>query len=104
MSLIDFRDQNRKLALSASSKNWNNIPRSIFLADLEENPELPSWFKGSRWNAPAFRLPSAFARFAQNFLNHVVVGLWPVGAAFDAPEVDDPLLAHNIFNQVVIAN
>jgi hypothetical protein len=60
MSVIDFRDQNRKLALSVSSKI-----RSIFLADLEEKPELPSWFKGSPWNAPAFRLPSAFARYAQ---------------------------------------
>src|SRR5208337_543793 len=65
MLVIDFGDQNRKLALSASSKIWNNIPRSIFLADLEENPELLSWFKGSPWNAPAFRLPSAFARHAQ---------------------------------------
>ena len=65
MSVIDFRDQNRKLALSVSSEIWNNIPRSIFLADLEENSEPPSWFKDSPWNAPAFRLPSAFARHAQ---------------------------------------
>ena len=65
MSVIDFRDQNRKLALSVSSEIWNNLPRSIFLADLEENSEPPSWFKDSPWNAPAFRLPSAFARHAQ---------------------------------------
>ena len=65
MSVINFRDQNRKLALSVSSEIWNNIPRPIFPADLEENPEPPSWFKDSPWNAPAFRLPSAFARHAQ---------------------------------------
>jgi hypothetical protein len=66
MSVIDFRDQNRKLALSVSLEMWNNFPRSIFLADLEENSEPPSWFKNSPWNAPSFRLPSAFARHAQS--------------------------------------
>lgn len=65
MSVINFRDQNRKLPLSTSSKIWNDIPWSIFLADLEEDPEPPSWFKDSPWNAPTFRLPPAFARHAQ---------------------------------------
>src|SRR5262249_11249716 len=31
----------------------------------------------------------AFARLAQELLQHVVVRLWPVDAAPDAPEVDD---------------
>ena len=33
--------------------------------------------------------PRAFARFAQEFLNHIVVGLWPVPTFFQLPAVDN---------------